>query len=57
LKKIRAIPIQEIVLTDDLERTEIEKKTTEYLKRTSRKTSSIWKLPKLFAKGPKENDE
>jgi hypothetical protein len=57
LKKIRAIPIQDIVPTDDLEGTEIEKKTTEYLKRTSRKTSSIWKLPKLFAKGPKENDE
>ena len=57
LKKIRAIPIQEIVPTDDLEGTEIEKKTTEYLEKTSRKTSSIWKLPKLFAKGPKENDE
>jgi len=57
LKKIRSIPIQEIVPTNDLEGSEIEKKTTEYLKRTSRKTSSIWKLQKLFAKGPKENDE
>jgi len=57
LKKIRAIPIEEIVPMDDLERADIEKKATESLKKTSRKSSSIWKLPKLFAKGPKENEE
>jgi len=57
LKKIRAVPIEEIVPTGDLERTEIEKQTVENLKKTSKKSVSIWKLPNLFAKGPKERDE
>jgi hypothetical protein len=57
LKKIRAVPIEEIVPTEDLEGTDVEKQTVENLKKTSRKSASIWKLPKLFAKGPKKNDE
>jgi hypothetical protein len=57
LKKIRAVPIEEIVPAEDLERTEVEKQTVENLKKTSRKSASIWKLPKLFAKGPKKGDE
>ena len=57
LKKIRAVPIEEIVPTEDLERTEAHKQTVETLKRTSKKSASIWKLPKLFTKGSKEKDE
>ena len=57
LKKIRAVPIEEIVPTEDLEGTDVKKQTVENLKKTSRKSASIWKLPKLFAKGPKKNDE
>ncbi len=57
LKKIRTVPIEEIVPTEDLERTEIEKQTVENLKKTSKKSVSIWKLPRLFAKDPKEQDE
>lgn len=57
LKKIRAIPIEEIVPMDDLERADIERKAAESLKRTSRKASSMWNLSKLFAKGSKENEE
>jgi hypothetical protein len=57
LKKIRAVPIEEIVPTQDLEGTEIQKQTTESLKKCSRRSPSIWKLPKLFAKGTKENQE
>jgi len=57
LKKIRAVPIEEIVPTQDLEGSEIQKQTTESLKKSSRRSPSIWKLPKLFAKGTKENDQ
>jgi len=57
LKKIRAVPIEEIVPTQDLEGSEIQKKAMESLKKSSRRSSSIWKLPKLFAKGTKENDQ
>ncbi len=57
LKKIRRVPIEEIVPTEDLEGTEIEKQTVENLKKTSKKSASIWKLPKLFSKGTKENDK
>jgi hypothetical protein len=57
LKKIRAVPIEEIVPTQDLEGSEIQKLTTESLKKSSRRSPSIWKLPKLFAKGTKENDQ
>jgi hypothetical protein len=57
LKKIRAVPIEEIVPTQDLEGSEIQKQATESLKKSSRRSPSIWKLPKLFAKGTKENDQ
>ena len=57
LKKIRAVPIEEIVPTQDLEGSEIQKQAMESLKKSSRRSSSIWKLPKLFAKGTKENDQ
>ena len=57
LKKIRAVPIEEIVPTQDLEGSEIQKQTTESMKKSSRRSPSIWKLPKLFAKGTKENDQ
>ena len=57
LNKIRAVSIEEIVPTEDLEGTEIEKQTVENLKKTSRKSVSIWKLPKLFAKSPRKSDE
>ena len=57
LKKIRAVPIEEIVPTQDLEGSEIQKQATESLKKSSRRSPSIWKLPKLFAKGTKENDK
>lgn len=57
LKKIRAVPIEEIVPTQDLEGAEIQKQSTESLKKSSRRSPSIWKLPKLFAKGTKENQE
>jgi hypothetical protein len=57
LKKIRAVQIEEIVPTEDLEGTEVEKQTLENLKKTSKKSASIWTLPKLFAKGPKKSDE
>jgi len=57
LKKIRAVPIEEIVPTQDLEGSEIQKQATESLKKSSRRSPSIWKLPKLFAKDTKENDK
>jgi hypothetical protein len=57
LKKIRAVPIEEIVPTQDLEGSEIQKQTTESLKKSSRRSPSIWKLPKLFGKGTKENGQ
>jgi len=57
LKKIRAVPIEEIVPTQDLEGSEIQKQATESLKKSSRRSPSIWKLPKLFAKSTKENDQ
>jgi len=57
LKKIRAVPIEEIVPTEDLEGSEIEKQAVENLKKISTKSASIWKLPKLFAKGSKKNGE
>ena len=54
LKKIRAVPIEEIVPTEDLEDREIEKQAAENLRKISKKSVSIWNLPKLFAKGSKE---
>jgi hypothetical protein len=56
LKKIRAVPIEEIVPTGDLEGSELEKQAVENLKKISSKSSSIWKLPKLFAKGRRKSD-
>jgi len=55
LKKIREIPIEQIVFTGDLEVSEVEKQAAENLKTLSRKSASIWKLPKLFAKGAKKD--
>ena len=57
LKKIRAVPIEEIVPTEDLEGSEIEKQAVENLKKTSTKSASMWKLSKLFAKSSKKNGE
>jgi hypothetical protein len=56
LKKIRAVSIEEIVPTEDLERSEAEKQAAENLKKMSRKSAAIWKLPKLFAKGREKID-
>jgi hypothetical protein len=56
LKKIRAVPIEEIVPTGDLEGSELEKQAVENLKKISSKSPSIWKLPKLFAKGRRKSD-
>jgi len=55
LKKIREIPIEQIVFAGDLEVSEVEKQAAENLKTLSRKSASIWKLPKLFAKGAKKD--
>ena len=57
LKKIRAVPIEEIVPTDDLEGSELEKQAVENLKKISRKSPSMWKLPKLFSKGRRKSDK
>jgi hypothetical protein len=57
LKKIRAVPIQEIVPTEDLEGSEVEKQAVENLKKISTKPASIWELPKLFAKGRRKSDK
>jgi hypothetical protein len=57
LKKIRAVPIEEIVPTEEMEGSEVQKQVVENLKKTSRKSASIWKLPKLFAKGSKKREE
>jgi hypothetical protein len=57
LKKIRAVPVEEIVPTGDLEGSELEKQAVENLKKISSKSPSIWKLPKLFAKGRRKSDE
>jgi len=56
LKKIRAVPIEEIVPTEDLEGSEVEKQAVENLEKISRKSAAIWKLPKLFAKGREKID-
>jgi len=57
LKKIRAVPIQEIVPTEDLEGSEIEKQAVQNLKKVSTKPAAIWGLPKLFAKGRRTSDK
>jgi hypothetical protein len=57
LKKIRAVPIQQIVPTEDLEGSEVEKQAVENLKKISTKSASIWGLPKLFAKGRGKSDK
>jgi hypothetical protein len=57
LKKIRAVPIEAIVPTGDVEETEIQKQAFENLKEASRRSASIWKLPKLFAKAPKKSKD
>ena len=57
LKKIRAVPIQQVVPTEDLEGSEVEKQAVENLKKISTKSASIWGLPKLFAKGRGKNDK
>jgi len=56
LKKIRAVRIEEIVPTEDLEGSEVEKQAVENLEKISRKSAAIWKLPKLFAKGREKID-
>lgn len=56
LKKIRAVPIEEIVPTEDLEGSQVEKQAVENLEKISRKSAAIWKLPKLFAKGREKID-
>jgi len=57
LKKIRAVPIEEIVPTNDLEGSEFEKQAIENLKKISRKSPSMWKLPKLFSKSRRKSDK
>jgi hypothetical protein len=57
LKKIRAVPIEEIVPTNDLEGSELEKQAIENLKKISRKSPSMWKLPKLFSKSRRKSDK
>ena len=57
LKKIRAVPIEEIVPTEDLEGSELGKQAVENLKKTSRRSPSIWKLPKLFSNGRMKSDK
>jgi hypothetical protein len=57
LKKIREVPIEEIVSTGDLEVSEVEKQAAENLKKLSRKSASMWKLPKLFAKADKKSKD
>jgi hypothetical protein len=57
LKKIRAVPIQEIVPTEDLEGSEVEKQAVENLNKIATKPASIWGLPKLFAKGRRKSDK
>jgi len=57
LKKIRAAPIQEIVPTEELEGSEVEKQAVENLKKVSTKSTSMWGLPKLFAKGRKKSEK
>ena len=57
LKKIRAVPIEQIVPTDDLEGSELEKQAIENLKKISRKSPSMWKLPKLFSKSRRKSDK
>ena len=56
LKKIRAVPIQEIVPTEDLEGSEVEKQVVENLNTVSTRSASIWGLPKLFAKSRRKRD-
>jgi hypothetical protein len=57
LKKIRAVPIEEIVPTQELEGSEVQKQAAENLEKLSKKAASIWKLPKLFGKGSKKGEE
>jgi hypothetical protein len=57
LKKIRALPIEEIVPTEDFEGSDVEKQAVENLKKISSESASIWKIPKLFAKGDGKNRE
>ena len=56
LKKIRAVPIEQIVPTEDLEGSELEKQAIENLKKISSKSPSMWKLQKLFSKGRRKSD-
>jgi hypothetical protein len=57
LKKIRAVPIEEIVPMQDLEGSEVQQQAAEHLKESSMKAASIWKLPRLFGKGNKKREE
>jgi hypothetical protein len=57
LKKIRAVPIEEIVPTQELEGSEVQRQAAESLEKLSKKSASIWKLPRLFAKGSKKREE
>jgi len=57
LKKIRALPLEEIVPTEDLEGSEVEKQAVENLKEISSKSASIWKLSNLFAKGRRKSEK
>jgi hypothetical protein len=56
LKKIRAVPIAEIVPTQDSEGSEVQQQAAEELKELSKKSASIWKLPRLFGKGNKDRE-
>ena len=57
LKKIRAVPIEEIVPTQELEGSEVQRQATESLEKLSKKSASIWNFPKLFGKGSKKREE
>jgi hypothetical protein len=57
LKKIRAVPIGEIVPMQELERSEVQRQAAESLEKLSRKSASIWKLTKFFGKGSKKREE
>jgi hypothetical protein len=57
LKKIRAVPIEEIVPMQELERSEVQQQAAEHLKELSKKPASIWKLPRIFGKGNKKREE
>ena len=57
LKKIKEVPLNEIISLDALKEDEKELRAVRDAERASGSSHSIWKLPRIFSKGSKETQE